>query len=702
VAHDRRIIAILAADVVGYSRLMGADEESTLDALKECRGIFAQLVAESGGREFGSVGDSLMAQFPSAVNAVGCAQAIQSRMAAVNAGLGAERRMQLRIGVHLGDVIEDQGAFFGDAVNVAARLQSLAKPGAVLISGAVHDQVRNRLRARYVDAGARQVKNIAEPVRTFEVLTAAPASASGRLLRSLARALPRRVRLVLAGAFAIAAAVALGILWRELFSSHISPRPAAPTGADVAAPEPRSLAVLPLVNMTGNVDQEYFVAGMHEALITDLSKISALRVISRTSASVYRDATKPLPQIGRELGVANVIEGSVFRAEDKVRITVQLIDAATDQHIWAESYERNIADVLTLQRELAQLIAGKIAAAITPDEARRLAAPRRVDPATYDAYLRGMFQLNRFTPEGIAKGFGYLNEAVTHDPADPLAYAGLALGYSFIGHGTGPREAFPRAKAAALQALKLDPELPEAHAALAEVKLYYDWDWHGAEQSFKRSFELNPSMDAAHAHYAWLLQLTGRVEEAFDEMKTACRLAPLTPLWSSWLAWLHWDAGDHKEAIAEARRSLELNPDFPWGWHVLGGVQAAQGQFEEAIASHQRVVAVLPEVKWGLAHTYALAGRREDARKIAAEIAMNPGPKDLLMLAAIHGALGDKDTAFRWLEAAYEARVDWFPWLANPSLVGGLRGDPRFDAMVQRLRLPARSAAATQAREAGS
>lgn len=456
------------------------------------------------------------------------------------------------------------------------------------------------------------------------------------------------------------------------------------------------------MNTSGDPDQEYFVAGMHEALITDLSKISALRVISRTSASTYRNASKALPEIGRELGVAKVIEGSVFRAQDQVQITVQLIDAASDQHIWAETYERNIADVLTLQRELARLIARKVAAAITPDEARRLASPRPVDPATYEAYLRGMFHLNQFTPDGIGKGLAYLNEAVARDPADPLAYAGLALGYSLVGHSTGPREAFPRAKEAVLMALELDPDLAEAHAALAEIKLYYDWDWKGAEESFKRALELNPSLDFAHAHYAWLLQLTGHLEESFDEMKAARHLGPLTPLWSSWLAWLYWDAGRHAEAKAEARRSLELDPDFPWGWHVLGGAQAAEGRFDEAITSHQKAAAVMPAVKWGLGHTYALAGRRDEAQKIAGELAMNPGPKDLLMLGAIYAALGETDAAFRWLEVAYEARVDWFPWVANPSLVGSLRGDPRFEEIVRRLELPAPRPAEIEGHARGS
>jgi class 3 adenylate cyclase/TolB-like protein/Flp pilus assembly protein TadD len=687
--HDRKIAAILAADVVEYSRLMGVDERATVATLNQRRAIFDRLVADWGGREFGSVGDSLMAQFPSAVNAVQCAQALQQRMAEENDSLPSDQQMQLRIGVNLGDVIERNGALFGDAVNVAARIQALAKPGGVVISGAVHDQVRNKLAARFIDTGLRQVRNIAEPVSVFEVLPGAPSGAMGSFTSWLVRATSRRVRLGAAAVAALAVAVALGFLWREIYTTYDARRSGTGRTSQVVQPAPHSIAVLPLENMSRDAEQEYFVAGMQEALIADLSRISALRVISRTSANAFRGATKTLPQIGRELSVANLIEGSVLRVKDQVRITVQLIDAATDNPLWTGTYDRNVADVLTLQRELARLIARQVAATITPEEAKRLASARAVDPATYEAYLRGMFQLNQFTPEGISKGMAYLNEAVAKSPAEPLAYAGLALGYTVIGHGTGPREAFPKAKAAALRALELDPDLAEAHAALAEIKLYYDWDWKGAEESFRHALALNPSLDFAHAHYAWLLQLTGRIEDSFDEMKTARQLGPLTPLWSAWLGWLYWDAGRYAEAEVEARRSLEVSPDYPWALHVLGGVQAAQGKFTEAIATHQRAAAVMPAIKWGLGQTYAVAGRRDEARQIAAELARNPGPKDLMMLGAIYGILGETDEAFRWMAAAYEARVDWFPWIANPSLLGPLRGDPRFEDYVTRLGLGA-------------
>ncbi len=460
-----------------------------------------------------------------------------------------------------------------------------------------------------------------------------------------------------------------------------------------------SIAVLPLSNLTGDPDQEYFVDGMHEALTAVLAQISALRVISRTSTRVFKNATKLLPEIGRELGVANILVGSVFRSDERVRITVQLIDAQTDEHLWAESYERNLKDVLSLQSEVALAIAERIRVKLTPDEKMRLTSRRQVNPETYRAYLRGIYYLNQFTPEGFAKGLAYLHEAVDKDPGDPLAYAALARGYSLIGHSANPPpDAWARAKESAIKATLLNDKLPEAHTALAEVKLYYDWDWAGAEESFKRAIELNPSQDWAHAHYGWYFQLTGDAERAIEEMSQAQQIGPLMPLWSAWLAWIYWGENDLDKALAQAQKAVELAPDFPWSLHVLGGVFADKGMYEEALATHERLRPILPNVaNWGFARTYALMGRRNDALNVAAKIAENPGQKDLLFLGIVHASLGNKTEALNWLEAAHEARTDWFPWtgaLAGSELTRALEilsDEPRFQELIAGLELPAES-----------
>jgi serine/threonine protein kinase/tetratricopeptide (TPR) repeat protein len=453
-----------------------------------------------------------------------------------------------------------------------------------------------------------------------------------------------------------------------------------------------SIAVLPLENRMGDPEQDYFVDGMHEALITNLSKIGALRVISRISAIRIKGTDKSLPEIARELGVDAVVEGSVLLFENRVRVTAQLIAAEPEGLLWAESYERDLRDILALQSEVARAIAREIKIAVTPAEETRLAAAREVNPEAYEAYLKGMFHLNKFTPEGREKGLEYLNQAIEKDPADPLAYAGLALGYASIGHSIAPTpDAWPRAREAALRALMLDEALAEGHAALADVKLYYEWDWEGAEKAFLRANELNPNLATNHFHYAWYHALFGRLDEAIVEHKRAQELDPLMRLYTIELGVLYWIGGDYEKAIVEIQKALELNPNSKHGLFFLGQVLADAGMYEEAIAVHQKAVAISPNVKlkWALGHTYALAGRWDEAREILVELEEEEATSmGAYGLAALYAALGEKDDAFRWL--AYEQPHAWVPWIRVLPLFEPLWDDPRFKDLLQRMNLPER------------
>jgi len=459
---------------------------------------------------------------------------------------------------------------------------------------------------------------------------------------------------------------------------------------------PNSIAILPLNNLTGDPEQDYFVDGMHETLTAVMAQISALRVISRTSTDVYRAIARPLPEIARELRVAHIIEGSVLRSGDRIQITLQLIDGETDEHIWAENYDRDLKDIMNLQSEVARTVAERISVRLTLDEEQRLADTREVNPETYRAYLRGIYYLNQFTPEGFAKGLSFLHEAIANDPGDPLAYAALARGYGLIGHSANPpKDAWSRAKEAATKAAMLDPSSAEAHTALAEISLYYDWDWEAARMSFERAIELNPSQDWAHAHYGWYFQLMGDADRGIEEMKKAQEIGPLMPLWSAWLAWLYWGEGDLDRALAEAQNAVDLNPGFPWSLHVLGGVYASKGMYEEALATNERLRTIMPNLaNWGFAMTYTAMGRRDDALKAAAELAENPGQKDLMFLGMIHANLGNTDEALYWLETAYDAHIDWMPWLGSGAgseftrMLSSLSNEPRFQALVDGLELP--------------
>jgi len=453
-----------------------------------------------------------------------------------------------------------------------------------------------------------------------------------------------------------------------------------------------SIAVLPLDSLSDDPDQDYFAAGMHDALITVLSKISSLKVISRTSTNRYKDTEKSMREIGRELGVETILEGSVYRVGDQVRIVIQAIDADSDEHIWAENYEREMKDVLALQNDVVRAVAESIRLTLTPAEEALLASAPEINPETYEAYLKGMFHINRGGPKGFKLGLQYLNEAVENDPNDAFAHAGLALAYVSIGHIRNDADAFEKAKTEANRALELDDTLAQAHLALADVSLYYDWDWATAESAFKYALELNPNLADAHVHYAWFLELIGHMDEAIEMMGRATELDPLMPLWPAWLSYMYWDAGQLGDAMVEAEKSLELAPDFPFGLLMTARIEAELGNYKEAIAADEKVAENL-EWAWGLAHTYAMAGREDDARKLLEKLEsgdVNMAGWGVAATAPVHVALGDHDAAIARLEMAYAAHVNVLPWIRAPLYrpLSPLWDDPRFKDIVARMNIP--------------
>jgi TolB-like protein/Tfp pilus assembly protein PilF len=451
----------------------------------------------------------------------------------------------------------------------------------------------------------------------------------------------------------------------------------------------RSIAVLPLANYSGDAGQEYFADGMTDELTSDLAKLGALRVIARTSAMNYKGTHKSLKVIAKELGVDAVVEGSVLRAGQRVRIVAQLILGSTESHLWSETYERDVQDVLRLQSEVAQAIAREIKIVVTPEEKARLAAARTVKPEAYETYLKAMFFVNKFTPEGFEKGIAYLQQAVDKDPGDPFAYAALALGYGVVGHDRFP-DALPRAKAAARRSLELGGEVPLAYLALAMAEIYSDWDYAAGARDLRRALELNPNLAEARRHYSWYLRLLGRNPESLAEMKRAASLEPLTPLFPADYGWQLLEDGQLDAALEQERKSLELDPKFAQALAIAGWIYVEKGMYPEALAAHQKAAAADEDWRFPLATTYARMGRKDDARKIAAALKKKPGPMDQWALAMIYAALGEKDEAFRWLEAAYKSRFSWMPWTVNDPKFGfaPLRDDPRFQDLARRVGVP--------------
>jgi TolB-like protein/DNA-binding winged helix-turn-helix (wHTH) protein/Tfp pilus assembly protein PilF len=459
-------------------------------------------------------------------------------------------------------------------------------------------------------------------------------------------------------------------------------------------PKIESIAVLPLENLSRDPEQEYLADGMTDELITDLGKVGALRVISRTSVMRYKGTKKPLPEIARELNVDALVEGTVLRSGNRVRVTANLLDANADRHLWAETYERDLRDVLSLQSEVARAITNEIQIKVTPQEQARLASARSVNPEAYQLYLKGRYYAGRATKEGLEKGVQYFNQAIASDPSYALAYDGLADDYWIADEWTlSPRDAMPKAKEAAKKALELDDTLAEAHGSLAMVNAFYDWDWAAAESEFKRSIELKPNYGLAHEYYGWYLVSIGRANEGITESERSVELDPVSPEANSVLGYVLWVAHRYGEAIEQMRKTTDLDPNYWFAYEVLGLAYERQGQFPEAIAELQKAVRLagtIAEPTAGLARVYAVSGNRAEAQKLldslqerSKETYVSP-----YLIAMICTRLGERDQALAWLERAYQARSLFMIQLKLDPSFDSLHSDPRFQDILRRMKFP--------------
>ena len=466
-------------------------------------------------------------------------------------------------------------------------------------------------------------------------------------------------------------------------------RGSAPTGI-------RSLAVLPLENLSGDAGQNYFADGMTDELITDLAQISALRVISRTSVMAYKGARKPLPQIARELNVDAVVEGSVLRSGDQVRITAQLIEAATDKHLWSRSYEGELRDTLALQSRVASAIADQIRINLTPQEQAALKNVKVVNPQAYESYLKGRYFWNKRTADGLKVALAYFNQAIEEDPKYAPAYSGLADTYALLGDWQyavmTSKEAYPKAKAAAIKALELDSALGEAHNSLAFVLDGFDWDFDAAGKEFHRGIELNPGYATAHHWYAWHLSLLGRYDEAIAEMKKAENLDPLSLIINADLAELLVLAHANDESIEQSRKTIEMDPNFALAHNQLAQAYLQKHLYDEAVAELQKAVQLSggsPTCIANLARAYAISGKRDETKRLLSDLKQrsNPNHSYAAEIAMIYASLGDKDQAMNWLEKGYDERFN--PGVLLRPGFDPLRSDSRFQNLVHRIGLPA-------------
>ena len=470
-----------------------------------------------------------------------------------------------------------------------------------------------------------------------------------------------------------------------------TPNAVAKTETRPATPSRRRLAVLPLGNLMNDPEQEYFVDGMHDALIAELAR-AGVAVIARTSVVRYRDTEKPVREIARELDVGAVIEGSVFRAGDSVRIQVQLIDAGTEEHLWAQTYDSDLRDVLSLHSRVARDVARQVQVALTPEGEARRAGVRPVNPQAYDAYLKGQFYLGKRTQESLEAAMEQFRCAIEIDPAHAAAHAGVALVYVLAANHNylPPSDALPGARAAALRAIELDEMMGETHVALAGVRESYERNWPEAGREWRLAIALNPNYPEAYGGYAYWLAVIGRYGEAIAQQERAVALDPLSVAMKDHLGRMYHFARQYNRAIEQFKSTLELDPNCAGAYWCIGVTRLQQGMLEEAVAALQRAAALSGAgAAYMLAHAYALAGRRVKARKILEEIEELSQQKlvSAAGMALVYAALRDKDRAFALLDEAYDNYDGWLCELHDP-VWDLLRDDPRFHDLRRRMNLP--------------
>jgi TolB-like protein/Flp pilus assembly protein TadD len=464
------------------------------------------------------------------------------------------------------------------------------------------------------------------------------------------------------------------------------------------------LAVLPFENLSGDPKDEFFSDGLTEEMIAQLGRLhpERLSVIARTSVIAYKGSHRTAAEIGRELGVDYILEGSVRRADDRVRIVASLVKVEDQTNVRTENYERPLRDILRLQSEVSQAIAKEIQLELSPQQQERLGQTQAVDPEAYELFLKGRYFWNKRTDESIQKSIEYFNQAVAKDPNYALAYAGLADSYDVLTFfGWMPdRDAYPMAKKAAEKALSLDESLAQAHATLADVKFHYDWDWEGTEKRFKRAIELNPNYATAHQWYAVFLELSGRLDEAHAEIERARKLDPLSLVINVDAAANYYYARQYDQAIAQCRKVLEMDPNFPLIYVYLGMAYLQKKDYPQAIEEFNRVKAVSPTALTLLGYAYGVSGQPAEARRVLQDLQTLSQKRYVspAYFALVHVGLGDRDRAFRYIEEAYQKRSALMVRLKMDPLLDPLHSDPRFAAMLKKMKFPAGQA--TQLSEA--
>ena len=636
----RRLAAIMFTDMVGYSALTQADEANAIAILERHNRLLRPIFTKYNGREVKTVGDAFLVEFDSALDSAKCALKVQQVLHDHNVAT-PQRQIRIRIGIHVGDVIHAAGDVFGDTVNIASRIQSLADPEGICVTQQVFDQVHSKIPSELAKLPPVSLKNIRAPIGVYRVV--------------------------------------------QPWDPPEKERPVPEAGGG------RNIAVLPLANISEDPSDEYFADGLTEELISVLSQVRDLRVIARTSVAPYKTAPKPVAQIGKELGVDTVLEGSVRKAGKRIRITLQLIDCVTQHHIWASTFDREIGDVFAVQTEIAERTADALRLEFTKGQRSRVREKPTENPAAYDLYLRGLVAENEPMGRGYDQAIRCYEEATRLDPEFAEVYAGWAdLYVKAAGDSMSMREVMPRARELASRALELDPDSSLAHAALANIAFQFDHNWKLAEQEFRRAILLNPSNDTAHQFLGMLLVTLGRFEEAREVLRAGIRLNPAGHFHHQ-MVMVDMAAGDYRAVIEHEEKEIERDPSSV-GKHVyLGLAYLAAGRKEAALKQADTpLTGASEDERFDHALLNALLGRPDAARSVAAAAERGEAKSytSATHLAMLYAALEDRARALDLLEKD-ERDGDRVLWLWYRGVwFDSIRRDPRFVALLRRYGFP--------------
>jgi len=625
-------------DIVGYTTIGQRNESLSLSVVDQQRKLLRPIFRKHSGREVRAMGDAFLIEFPSALDAVRCAYDIQRTTREFNISLPQEGRIHLRVGVHLGDVVESKGDISGDAVNVASRIEPLAEDGGVCLSHQVYEDVRNKFELPLVSLGLQALKNVSAPMEVFKIL----------------------------------------MPWNEgktLQSTSL---------------DKKRIAVLPFTNMSPDPADGYFANGMTEELITTLSKIRELSVISRTSVMQYALNPKPVTTIAQDLRTGTILEGSVRKSGDRIRIAIQMIDASEDKHVWAENYDRSLEDIFGIQSSISQSVAQELRVQLLGDERKRLETVPTKDTTAYILFLKGRNYMNDRGREAFLKAKNYFEEAIKKDPNYAAAYTGLSDCYHLMENWgfLEPKGAWSKASEYAAKALELDDTLAEAHASMAMALGVQHWDWNESEKEYRRALDLNPSYATAHHWYAvHLLQAEKKWQENLRQMQEAARLDPFSAVIGTNLGWALFLAGQRQEGIKRLRSVLETNPDFAYAHFSLGETLVSTGSLDDGASEIRKALDLsqMAEPKAMLVYAYMAAGKREEAQKAFEELEGISKEKYVpdTWFAVAHGALGNKSKAIDSLRRAIKNHNSSVAENVNKPYFDSLRTETGFHDLLK-------------------